>query len=106
MMEDILRDFRNQTKEVELKDTNLFELVPMFRAAHAQPAFDHVEGLKLHAKYMEGLLIRINGSEPFAAVTAYQRIIDGFEKAFETATEAFGRAVEGTIKVDFIFSIN
>jgi hypothetical protein len=88
MLEDIMRDVRNQTKEVELKETNLFELVPMYRAQYAQPAFDHVEGLKLHSKYLESLLVRLNGSEPFTAATAYQRITDGFNNAFKVATDA------------------
>lgn len=39
MLEDIMRDFRNRTKELEILETNLFELVPLFRVTYAQPAF-------------------------------------------------------------------
>src|SRR5665811_2028733 len=99
MLEDILTDLRNNTKEVEIRETTLFELVPLYRVTYAQPAFDHVEGLKLQAKYLESLLIRINVSESFSAVTAYQRITDGFEKAFQLANNASKFANDARFKV-------
>ncbi len=92
-------DFRNSTKELEIQETNLFELVPLFRVQYAQPAFDHVKGLEQQAKYVESLLIQVNGSESFEAVTAYQRIKDGFEKAFELARNAQQFAAEASEKV-------
>jgi len=54
MSEDIVRDLRNLSKEVEIRESNLFELVPLYRVNYAQPAFDHVEFLKQKASYMEG----------------------------------------------------
>jgi hypothetical protein len=54
MSEDILRDLRNITKELELKESNLFKFVPLYRVIHAQPAFDHVEMLKEKAAYLQG----------------------------------------------------
>lgn len=105
MLEDILRDLRNNTKEVELKETSLFELVPLYRTNYAQPAFDHVEGMKQHARYLERLLITINGSESFAAVTAYQRITEGFNKAFELAADANKFSKESSLKVNISFIV-
>ncbi|XP_021959945.2 laminin subunit alpha-1 isoform X2 [Folsomia candida] len=104
MLEDIMRDFRNRTKELEILETNLFELVPLFRVTYAQPAFDHVKGLEQQAQYVEGLLVQINGSEPFEAVTAYQRIKEGFDKAFELARDAEKYGSDATEKVEEVLS--
>ena len=54
MSEDIMRDLRNITKDIEIKESNLFELVPLYRVQYAQPAFDHVEMLKERAAYLQG----------------------------------------------------
>ncbi|CAG7816485.1 unnamed protein product, partial [Allacma fusca] len=80
MIEDILRDFRNTTKELEIRENSLFDLVPLYRAQYAQPAFDHVEMLKNLAGDYQGVVnsIERSGSEHLKAVTAYQRIHDGF----------------------------
>jgi len=49
-----MRDLRNITKEMEIKENNLYELVPLYRVKYAQPAFDHVEMLKEKAAYLDG----------------------------------------------------
>lgn len=115
MMEDILRDFRNTTKELEIAETELFDMIPLYRVSYAQPAFDHVLGLQQQAKYMESKLAKLNRSEPFAAVTAYQRIKEGFDRASELASQAkriaseAGREVSGvtiSLSVEFIRNKN
>lgn len=53
MMEDMMKDLRNTTKDVEIRETNLFEMIPMYRAKYAQPAFDQAKMLKEHGQYLE-----------------------------------------------------
>lgn len=62
-----------------------------------------MKGLEQQAQYVEGLLVQINGSEPFEAVTAYQRIKEGFDKAFELARDAEKYGSDATEKVSVFF---
>lgn len=92
MIEDMLRDFRNTTKELEIRDNLLFDRVPLYRVLHAQPAFDHELELIMQQKYIDGVFgPMINGSQGqrgIEAVTAFERIKTGLREALEKARNA------------------
>ncbi|ODM90707.1 Laminin subunit alpha-1 [Orchesella cincta] len=104
MLEDLVRDFRNTTKELEIRDNMLFDQIPLYRVLYAQPAFDHEAGLKMKRNYIEGLFgsKRLNGSEGIRGVTAFGRMKEGFDKAWELAKNASRVAEIGSIKINKI----
>lgn len=105
-IEDMLRDFRNTTKELEIRDNLLFDKVPLFRVLYAQPAFDYELELTLRSRYIKTLFdfAILNDSDSIQAVSEFTRMKDAFLSAFQLATNASLVANQSGTKIQELFA--